>query len=429
MMVEPNNPEKDLKYFDECTLLSRYQQAIEAISAGNHENTTDEETNALTILLDLKARINSSHILSRNESLLDIPTFNLPFISIQYHIAMAYLAKSEINERRYANLNRSMDLLHSFLRQIDDIMALSAGEEGERLYREYNIRAEYHSLLSTLDEEEEEEANCFPKHRKKDWMRAAETSRQEKIARLKRRRSLETDIERLLRSEGKGVIRRNRALDGQRDHKHANYDYDNCNEEEDDNESIKREIYTKQLILYCILGIEELYECRKEMEMLKISIQMERQKRQYSTTTNMQTNHEQSGSETLQQETQKLNASNPSKPMEVTHITQDPVTGKLVFQKEKIKSNVFRPSWNLPTVSLAQFAEQERLAALQRSKQQDEGELNAPKRYDQLVAEGMEDDIHLVDASAVLDRKWDDLIDEKPRGSGNKMGDRCDCNF
>jgi immunoglobulin-binding protein 1 len=41
----------------------------------------------------------------------------------------------------------------------------------------------------------------------------------------------------------------------------------------------------------------------------------------------------------------------------------------------------------------------------------------------------MEDDIHLVDASAVLDRKWDDLIDEKPRGSGNKMGDRCDCNF
>jgi hypothetical protein len=54
---------------------------------------------------------------------------------------------------------------------------------------------------------------------------------------------------------------------------------------------------------------------------------------------------------------------------------------------------------------LAQFAEQEHLAALQRSKQQNEGELNAPKQYDQLVAEGMEDDIHLVEASAVLDKQ------------------------
>jgi hypothetical protein len=75
----------------------------------------------------------------------------------------------------------------------------------------------------------------------------------------------------------------------------------------------------------------------------------------------MQTNREQSGTETLHQETQKLSCSTPSKPIEVTHTTQDPVPGKLVFQKEKIRSNMFRLSWNLPTLSLAHFAEQEHL--------------------------------------------------------------------
>lgn len=260
-------------------------------------------------------------------------------------------------------------------------------------------------------------------------MRAAETSRQEKIARLKRRRSLETDIERL----GKGVISGKRAPAGQHDKKYVNYDTDNVNEEEDDTESIKRDIYTKQLILFCIQAIEELHECRKEMEMLKIAIQMKEQRRQYSTASDTRTNHKPSGTESLHQDKQNWSSGNPTKPMEVTHITQDPVTGELIFQKEKIKSSVFRPSWNLPTVSLAQFADQERHAALQRSKQQDEEERNAsrlqPKRYDQLVADGMEDDSNLVDASAALDRKWDDFKDENPRGSGNKMGDRGDRNI
>ena len=43
--------------------------------------------------------------------------------------------------------------------------------------------------------------------------------------------------------------------------------------------------------------------------------------------------------------------------------------------------------------------------------------------------DGLEDDKDLVDASAKLDRDWDDWKDENPRGSGNKMGDRGDRNF
>jgi hypothetical protein len=37
---------------------------------------------------------------------------------------------------------------------------------------------------------------------------------------------------------------------------------------------------------------------------------------------------------------------------------------------------------------------------------------------EQLRKDGQEDDADLVDASAALDRQWDDFKDENPRGSG-----------
>ena len=43
-------------------------------------------------------------------------------------------------------------------------------------------------------------------------------------------------------------------------------------------------------------------------------------------------------------------------------------------------------------------------------------------RYDQLVAEGLEDDETLAEEAAYRDRAWDNWKDENPRGSGNKMG-------
>ena len=52
-----------------------------------------------------------------------------------------------------------------------------------------------------------------------------------------------------------------------------------------------------------------------------------------------------------------------------------------------------------------------------------------PRRYEQLEKDGMEDDEGLVEASAELDRKWDDWKEENPRGSGNKMKERGDRNF
>lgn len=46
----------------------------------------------------------------------------------------------------------------------------------------------------------------------------------------------------------------------------------------------------------------------------------------------------------------------------------------------------------------------------------------APRRYDQLVEDGDEDNEDLVDEATYKDRSWDDWKDANPRGIGNKKG-------
>ena len=139
-------------------------------------------------------------------------------------------------------------------------------------------------------------------------------------------------------------------------------------------------------------------------------------------------------------------------PMSMTQITQNPLTGELEYTKQtlsngqlksapsqstiphrqNIKEGIFKPSWNLPTMSLDELADKERSEAIQRSEQQklaEEQAIYKPKRYDQLVKDGLEDVEELVEASAKLDREWDDWKEENPKGCGNKMSERGDRNF
>jgi immunoglobulin-binding protein 1 len=115
----------------------------------------------------------------------------------------------------------------------------------------------------------------------------------------------------------------------------------------------------------------------------------------------------------------------------VTRVTKD-AFGQLQVKREEIRSGVLRPGWNQPTMSLEELAEREVRDALEREERQRSAEAEArggPRRYDQLEKDGAEDDADLVDASAALDRKWDDWKDENPRGSGNKRGNVGDRNF
>jgi len=83
-------------------------------------------------------------------------------------------------------------------------------------------------------------------------------------------------------------------------------------------------------------------------------------------------------------------------------------------------------------MTLEELGEREYRDAMEREARQKKAEANRvhqPKRYEELVKDGMEDNAELVEASAKLDRDWDDWKDQNPRGSGNKMANRGDKNF
>ena len=117
--------------------------------------------------------------------------------------------------------------------------------------------------------------------------------------------------------------------------------------------------------------------------------------------------------------------------IEVTR-TSKGIDGQLIMNREVVKAHVFVPSMQGPTMSLEEFADQEKAAAIERSRIQADniasgkGEYteNETRRYAQLEADGDEDVMRLVDAATLKDREWDTFKEHNPRGWGNKGGKR-----
>ena len=87
----------------------------------------------------------------------------------------------------------------------------------------------------------------------------------------------------------------------------------------------------------------------------------------------------------------------------LTHIMADGTS-----RMEKLKSEVFKPSWNQPTMSLEEFADLELQDALAREKRSKEAEANPdkPRSYKQLHEAGLEDDEDLVEKARKKDSKF-----------------------
>ncbi len=83
-------------------------------------------------------------------------------------------------------------------------------------------------------------------------------------------------------------------------------------------------------------------------------------------------------------------------------------------------------------MTLEEFADIEKAEAIERSRKQAEHAANSTgedtdnlsRRYDNLVADGDEDVMRLVDAATYNDREWDAFKEENPKGWGNKAGKR-----
>jgi len=395
------------------SLSERYDKAVNLCESS--------PVSAIEILEPLQHEIArlSLFSLSSGESLQDISTKSLPLLALEHFLALAYTrlptGPGQMSQRRQ-HLIKSMDLWTNFLQTLESLASNSTDEEdGARILsaaeqKEYHTLIEYTSHLTTSDGDNNSKSTLPPA--------LAAPRREDKIARFQAKQQAQQQVQRLK------SLRERRSRLGMA----AEEVLDDFDEE-----TLDRSVAMTNLLLAKAEALDEWASSLRELPMIERMVQMEAQRQQMDKHSgNSSANH---NSTNNNNDHRQKRPPAPSTGLQVTHITLDSNTNQLQFRKEEIKSQVFRPGWNQPTMSLDELAHRERDDAIEREERQKQTEAankndtSRPRRYEQLVKDGLEDHADAVDATAAVDRAWDEWKEENPRGSGNKHGDQGDRNF
>jgi len=405
----------------DMSLASQLSKAQSLLDGDPHENRggSDDDKSCLTsralvILEKIQEYIQKSCIFSNNEILSDVQTSSLPLLGVEYHMAKAFLQlRTDSSASRNSHVQKALGFFHLFLDRCDSLEGIFDDQ----------VSAQYRSLPDVHEEPDDETLANGPGSNLPSGPMIPSVSRDEKIARYRQSKELKAKI-----SKMNAQLEQRKRLDLQ-DHEEL---------DGHDEDSLLRSMYIYQLNEYALNAVEEIYSCLTELQMLKMAVEFEKERqnnhnyRMSLDPSSLVSDHAESASRGPAHSHNPSPHSHPGGGMKLTQVLQDPITGQLIFKKQELQSQVFRPGWNQPNMSLEQLAEKEVREAREREAKQQIAERQAkagPRRYDELVKDGMEDDHDLVDASAKLDREWDDWKEDNPRGSGNKMGDRGDRNF
>lgn len=369
------------------TISEAFRKAVAMVSSNPAKAVQD--------LTQLQERIARAAIFSTNESVEDLSTGSIPLLALEHHLAVALTQlpttappsgdSSSSLAGRLRRLERAADLWSKFLCTLERLGLLSTPQEIKEC-----------QILEDLSGADAGDAAR---------MAPPTTQRDAKIARFQAKKQAEQDQQRLqamMERRSRLGVDSNATMDGH------------------DDESLQREIALKGLQIYKQEAIEEWSGVIRELPMISRMVkQMEMQAGD--------DRYKQNGNA----DTRRPPDPKSLPPLQVTHITKD-ANGQLQIRRDTAREQVFKRGWNQPTMTIEELAEREVADAMARDERQKEAEAqqrDAPRRYEQLVKDGLEDRADLVDASADLDRQWDDWKDENPRGSGNKRGDVGDRNF
>jgi immunoglobulin-binding protein 1 len=382
------------------SLAQRYAQAVSLVDTAPDQ--------AVTRLSDLQHEVASKALLSvGSETLDDMSTSALPLLLLEHHLAMAYtqLPTRGIADiaTRQSNLRMACDLWSAFLAKLEALEQLDKPELSE--YRDLLERSD-----QTMNDDERRNESSLPAV-------APLVNREAKIARFRAKQQAENEqgrLESLRERRGRIGIADEEEMDGH------------------DAEGLQRSLALASLEIAKATCLDEWAAVLRELPMIAMMVREQNERQDKQGRYHVSDGTAQSRNEQAHTARRGGAPETTLGPLQVTHITQDGATGQLLFRREEIKANVLRPGWNQPTMSLEELADREVAGALEREARQKESEahrLTQPRRLEQLRKDGQENDADLVDASAALDRQWDDFKDENPRGSGNKRGDVGDRNF
>ena len=366
-------------------LVERFSQAKSMVESSPQQ--------CIPLLESVQRDVQTLGLFSKNETMEDVSTKSIQFLTTEHFLAIA-LGNLPVEPGgaiifRKNNILRSLTLWECFLEKLDILEILSKEETNE-----------LHSLLEFQQQLEEQEVQLL----------GVTIDRDVKIARFKAKQQQRQEVDKL-----KALLdRRNRCGLSPED------DMDGH-----DLDSIERSLALMELHICKLEALENWSQSVRELPMIERMIKMDAERIKEKKFTGNDNN----GSDDANRERPTQGS---GKGLQLTHITQNATTGELQFKRDEIRSKVFQPGWAQPTMSLEELGDREYKEAIERGARQKQAEaeqIHQPKRYDDLVRDGMEDNHELVEASAELDRKWDDWKDQNPRGSGNKHANRGDKNF
>lgn len=413
-------------------------------SGSSSGHSTTPVANAISLLLNLHGRTSrDGSLASSNEILEDVPTSSLELLGVEYHLGRAHLMLPQSTPddgdncgspqsaivRRRKNVKTAIEYYFAFLKGLERL--------GENMLESETL-VEYHRLLDNDvdDDDDDNDGNMNDNQLPRRLMNSRGSNpalmRDMKIRHYQRKKAIETrkqQYQSQLQRRSRLKLSNDDILDGY------------------DSENLVRAYHIETLRHYAENSLGEISSSMLELEMLQMSIRMNSSCSDSNSgngnDSRMATNQRTATTTSTQQQQQQ-------QPLQMTQIVKNPLNGELVLlpmhasngqlvntttsiiKRTDIANTIFRPSWNLPTMSLQQLGDIEHADAIRRSEMQQIVESQAmfqPRRYDQLVRDGMEDDDNLVEQSAKLDREWDDWKDENPKGCGNKMSERGDRNF
>ncbi|GMH61248.1 hypothetical protein TrST_g12776 [Triparma strigata] len=336
--------------------------------------TIDSDPNrALTLLTSVALKVSNLSLFSKSEELTDISTNSLRYLLLPFYLAKSTTGIPEMNpHKRLKNITNATSLYYQYLTQCLTYGSIISSEDVTFVQNLVDSKGSSEIPTILVD-------------------------RDSKIRRFKEQKQAETTINNLqnmLARRGKLGVESEDMFEG------------------NDAETIMRELYVEEMKRSAVEAIEEIGNAGREVEMLRFRIGRE----------------EEGGGGGAKEDTR---APPQHSSLPTTHLTKSNIN-EFVFKASALKNGVFRPGWNLPTMSLEELGEieyRDAMARAEKQKEDEEANKGKARRYEYIVRDGLEDDEDLVEKSAEEDRRWDEFKDSNKRGWGNKKGDVGDRNF
>ncbi|OJD12300.1 hypothetical protein AJ78_07076 [Emergomyces pasteurianus Ep9510] len=339
-------------------LFSRAKSQKKALESPSSENTP-QLSDVIAEFEECQRRIAQLSLFSANESLDDITSGDLQYLTVDY--ILADLLQRSYDTDRIKSLQRSRDEYEKYLESLDQYGLLSPGDR--KLYERY-AESPWSFRLAPLND--------------------AAARRNIKVSRFREEKELKHRLEYLSQNQ-------------------------NSLQSDDD---LVRQLYLAEINLYTHQTFQALDMLSQELSMLS-SVQAtapstspvydhDTRQRDSSDTTGFSDRLDIGLAKGIRRGTGPL--------LSKTGVPLQPFV--LTSKRTELREGVFRPGHNLPTMSIDEYLEEERKrGGIIEGGGEQSGQ---PKEID-------EDDLEKADEETMKARAWDEFTEDNPRGSGNTL--------